>query len=80
MRMPNRLAMRMPNRAPIVQSYGNQGSPDKSPLLYEAEKTKNGTIEERRYYAPIVQRPRMLPFHGSDPSSNLGRGIFENGL
>ena len=26
-------------------------------------------------YAPIVQRPSMLPFQGSDPSSNLGRGV-----
>ncbi len=28
--------------------------------------------------APIVQRPRMRPFHGRDPSSNLGRGVFRN--
>lgn len=25
--------------------------------------------------APVVQRPRMRPSHGRDPSSNLGRGI-----
>ena len=25
--------------------------------------------------APIVQRPSMLPFQGSDPSSNLGGGV-----
>ncbi len=28
-------------------------------------------------YAPIVQRPRMLPFQGSDPSSNLGGGVHD---
>ena len=29
------------------------------------------------FYAPVVQRPRMQPSHGCDPSSNLGRGILK---
>ena len=36
----------------------------------EVDKENLGSL-----YAPIVQRPRMLPSHGSDPSSNLGGSI-----
>ena len=28
------------------------------------------------FHAPLVQRPRMQPSHGCDPSSNLGGGVF----
>lgn len=39
-------------------------------------------VERRRssHYAPIVQRPRMRPFHGRDPGSNPGRGIYYSRL
>ena len=38
----------------------------------EVDKENLGSL-----YAPIVQRPRMLPSHGSDPSSNLGGSILK---
>ena len=30
------------------------------------------------FYAPIVQWPRMRPFHGRDPGSNPGGGVGKN--